>query len=301
MTGDLGDGRSNWGRWGADDERGALNLIGSESVVQAAHAVRTGKVYGLALPIGQGGPLFPYRGAPQRLTLTSKTDEAMFSSYGAAPGVGSNEDVLILASHVLTHMDALGHVFSDGTTYNGHDADFTSLSGAGHCGIEKTASFAGRAVLLDVAGHQEESWLAPGHVIDSDQLEACRAAQGVDIRSGDVLLIRTGWLEYFASLEPGADPGFSQPGLGLGAVAFVADNDVAVVGADNAAIECTPFDQDVFLGVHLALLTKLGVTLIEHLVLAEMAADRCYESLFCAGALPVTGATGSPLNPIAIG
>jgi hypothetical protein len=74
-----------------------------------------------------------------------------------------------------------------------------------------------------------------------------------------------------------------------------------VVGADNAAIECIPFDQDVFLAVHIELLIKLGVTLVEHLWLADLAADQCYEGLFALGALPVTGATGSPVNPIVIG
>ena len=73
------------------------------------------------------------------------------------------------------------------------------------------------------------------------------------------------------------------------------------VGADNSAIESIPFDDDEFLGVHVELLVKRGVYLIEHLMLAEMAADRCYESLFMVAPLPVIGAAGSPVNPIAIG
>ena len=79
------------------------------------------------------------------------------------------------------------------------------------------------------------------------------------------------------------------------------DHDVAAVGADNAAIEVIPFDRGVFLNVHIELLVKGGITLMEHLRLAEMADDRCYESLFTVGPLLVTGATGSPINPIAIG
>lgn len=297
------DGRAgNWGRWGADDQRGALNLQTADVVLAATKVCRTGKVYSLALPIGQGsGPIFDYRGSPQRLTLTSRTDAAMFASYGSADGTGSNEDVLVIASHTLTHMDALSHVFADGHVYNGHEDAFSTLGGAPSCGIEATASFAGRAVLLDVAAHHGVDWLEPGRPITGDELESCRAAQGVELRAGDVLLVRTGWLEYFASLPAGSPPPFEQSGLGLAAVPFVRDHDVAVVGADNPAIECLPFDDGQFLGVHRALLVELGVTLLENLWLKDMATDRCYEALLCVGALPVVGATGSPINPIVIG
>jgi kynurenine formamidase len=291
-------GTGNWGRWGEDDQRGALNLITPELVLEALRIPKSGKVYSLALPIGAGGPIIEYRGAPKRLTLTSSSDGAMYEAYGAAPGVGTNEDVLILAAHSLTHMDALAHVFSEGTIYNGYAASgFTSNAGAARCDITNTGSFAGRAVLLDLPGHQGVDWLEPGHVIDGGELEACRAAQGVEIRAGDILLIRTGWLDFFAT----GQGDYAQPGVGFDAATYIADHDVAAVGSDNAAIESIPFDDNVFLGVHIELLQKHGITLLEHLVLKEMADDRCYESLLCVGALPFTGAAGSPINPIAIG
>lgn len=293
----------NWGRWGDDDERGALNLITSDAVRDAAHATSSGKVYPLALPIQREGvPIFEYRGAPQRLTLTSHADPDMYAMYGGAPGVGANEDVLVLASHSITHMDALCHVFADDKIYNGYDAKgFTTNGGASRCGIEKTGAFAGRAVLLDLAGHAGVDWLEPGTRIDGDMLEACRAAQDVEVRAGDVLLVRTGWLDRFASLSDPAEVGYAQPGLTLGAVPFVRDHDIAAVGADNAAIEVIPFDDDVFLAVHIELLVKRGITLLEHLNLSPMATDGCHEALFVAAPLPVTGATGSPLNPVCIG
>ena len=289
----------NWGRWGADDERGTLNLLTPEAVLAATRVCRTGKVYSLALPIQREGvPIFDYRGAPQRLSLTSDTDNDRFEPFGAPPGLGANEDVLVLASHSITHMDALSHVFAEGKMYNDFGAEeFTTARGAQHLDVAQTASFAGRGVLLDLPRHQGVDWLEPGHVIDAGQLEACRAAQGVELRSGDVLLVRTGWLDFFATGESG----HAQPGLGKDAVSFIDDHDVAVVGADNAAIECMPFDDDDFLGVHVELLVKRGVTLLEHLFLAELAADDCHEFLLSVGGLKVTGAAGSPINPIAIG
>ena len=289
----------NWGRWGDDDERGSLNLLTPERVLAATRACTTGKVYSLSLPIQREGvPIFDYRGAPQRLTLTSASDGDRMSEYGAAPGVGANEDVLVLASHSITHMDALSHVFTDEGIYNGFPRDeFTAIGGAPHCDIRATGTFAGRGVLLDLPAHQGVDWLEPGQVVDRAQLDACADAQGTEVRPGDILLVRTGWLDLFAT---GAGD-YAQPGLGVDAVSFVDDHEIAAVGADNAAIECIPFDDDVFLAVHIELLVKRGITLMEHLQLGELAADGCREFLFSVGALPVTGAAGSPINPVAIG
>jgi kynurenine formamidase len=290
-------------RWGPEDERGALNLLDPETVLAATRVCRTGTVYNLGLPVQRSGvPVFDYRGAPQRLTLTSQTDAGMYEAYGAPEGLGANEDVLVIPAHNGTHMDALSHVFSDDRMYNGFgSSSFTSNGGAGHCGIEKTGGFAGRAVLLDLPRWQGVDWLEPGYQISGDDLEACRAGQGVEVRRGDVLLVRTGWLDLFGSLGEGEPAPFAQPGLALSSVPFVRDHDLAAVGADNAAIECIPFDDNRFLAVHVELLVNDGVTLLEHLVLSKMAADGCHEALFVAAPLLITGGTGSPVNPIAIG
>ena len=289
-------------RWGADDERGALNLLDPATVLAATKVCKTGKVYNLGLPVQRNGvPWFDYRGAPQRLTLTGAGETDMYLDYGAPGDLGANEDVLIIAAHNGTHMDALSHVYSEGHIYNGHDyKSFKPGSGAEKCGIEKTGGFAARGVVLDLPGHLGVDWLEPGTNISGDDLEACRAAAGVEIRKGDAVLVHTGWLKYFATLGPGEPPPFGQPGLGMSTVPFLADHDVAAVGCDNAAIEVIPFDDNKFLTVHIELLVKRGISLIEHLVLKDLAADGVTECLFVAAPLLVTGASGSPLNPIAI-
>jgi kynurenine formamidase len=292
----------NWGRWGDDDERGALNLITPEVVRRAAGVVTRGTVYNLGLPVARyGTPVFPYRGAPQRLTLTSQTDAEMNAQYGAQPGVGANEDVLVIAAHNGTHMDALCHVYADEQIYNGRSAHgFTSHNGAPHCGIEKTGGFAGRAVLLDIAARRGVDWLEPGYNITADDLEDARVAAGVELGSGDILLVRTGWLDLFADVTSRMEePPFLQPGLGASTVDYLVERDVAVVGCDNAAVEVIPFDGE-FLSLHIELLVKRGLTLLEHLVLTPMARDGVTECLLAVAPLLVTGGTGSPVNPIAI-
>ncbi len=294
----------NWGRWGEEDERGALNLLTPEVVLRATQAATTGKVYNLGLPVQRAGvPVFDYRGAPQRLTLSSQTDEANFSAYGAPEGLGANEDVLVIAAHNGTHLDALCHVYSDGQMYNGFSKDtFASQNGAGRCGIGTSGGFATRAVLADLAGHQGVECLEPGYKISGNEIEDCLKAQGVSVEAGDALLVRTGWLDLFGRLAAEGTPApFAQPGLSLSCVDFIRDNDLAAVGSDNAAIECIPFDDDRFLAVHIELLVKLGISLIEHLVLSPMAADKCYSSLLVVAPMLVTGGSGSPVNPIAIG
>jgi len=297
-----GTPRTNWGRWGDTDERGAINLIGAAEVLAGVAACRTGRTYHLGLKVQRKGvPLIDFRPTPERYALFRDTDKEMFAKLGSDGTVAFNEDVLSVPTHNGTHMDALAHCVADDTLYNGFPASAVEANrGASKCGIEKVGSVVGRAVLLDVAAHLGVDWMEPGQRVDGDLLEACRSAAGVTLAAGDVLLIRTGWLDLFASLGRGESPPFAQPGIDLTTVDFIADHDVAAVGADNAAVEVIPFDHGGYLPVHVALLHHLGVVLFEHLVLSPMAADGVVEGLFVAAPLLVTGGSGSPVNPIVI-
>ena len=93
----------------------------------------------------------------------------------------------------------------------------------------------------------------------------------------------------------------SNPGIGLEAARWLADRDVAAIGCDNAAVEVIPFDGNDFLAVHKLLLVQRGIYMLEFLNLAELAADECYVGLLSVGPLKVTGATGSPINPVFVG
>ena len=296
----------NWGRWGDDDQRGTLNLITPEAVKASALRRSTGKVYSLAIQLSQASvPAVHDRPLFERYTLSSVADIGRVPPFfEIGEGVGANEDVIVMPSHIGTHMDALSHVTSEFNMYNNNPSStFTPRGGAARLGIENTGSFAGPAKLLDIAGHvlaTTGEQLAAGQIIDSAMLQACCDAQGTTIDEGDILLVRTGWIEHRnAHLAP--EQTWMQAGIGLDAVSFIRDYSISVVGSDNSAIEPIPFDQNKFLGVHIELLQKLGVTLIEHLWLADLAADKCYDILLAVGGLLVTGATGSPVNPIAIG
>ncbi len=292
---------TNWGRWGDDDERGALNLLTPEAVRAGAAAVTTGKVYSLGIPIQSTGvPLMDYRGTPLRLTLMNESDDGRFAMYGCADGTGAHEDILVFASHTTSHMDALCHVYEDHHHYNGvAAAEMKTNTGAARLGIEKVGGFAGRGVLLDFPKLKGEPWLEPGHMITAADLEAAEQAQGVTVKAGDIVLLRTGYLDFWFQNTPNLP--FEQPGIGLEAAAWLADRDVVAVGCDNAAVEVIPFDTGDFLAVHKELLVRRGIYMLEFLNLSELAADECYTGLLSVAPLKVTGATGSPINPVFVG
>jgi kynurenine formamidase len=295
---------NNWGRWGDDDERGALNLLTPDVIKSAAASITNGNVYSLGIPIqGKGVPLMDYRGTPMRLTLQDSTDDGVYEVYGCHKGTGAHEDVLVMASHTTSHMDALVHVYGDYKHYNGvgHDT-MHALGGAQKLGIEKVGGFAARAVLLDMVKYfgGDDDWVTLGRIITADDLQGAAKAQGVEVRAGDVVLIRTGYLQFWWNNAPNPMP-FEQAGIGLDAARWLASMDVVAVGSDNAAVESVPFDDNDFLAVHKVLLVDHGIYMLEFLNLVEPARDGVYEGVITVAPLKVTGATGSPINPIFIG
>lgn len=308
MTDISTNSKTNWGRWGADDEVGALNLITAERRLAGLQAASTGALYSLGLPVhSEKSPTVPFRSPIQRLTVASNGDQATWDAIGErmgvpSPGTGANEDMIITATHNGTHMDALCHVFQDGKLYNGFPAEsVTPLRGAAHASIDKVEGAAGRGVLLDVAGYLGVPWLAPETHIGDELLEQVREAQGTVIHEGDMLLVRTGWLDYYAESKMSGDAlSGGQAGLDRSAVDFIDRYQISVVGADNSAVECLPCE-DEYLSVHVALLLKRGIHLLEHLDLHEISAAGCHEFFLVLAPMKIVGGTGSPINPIAIG
>jgi kynurenine formamidase len=233
-----------------------------------------------------------------RLTLQDSTDQGVFEALGCAPGTGAHEDVVVFASHTTSHMDALIHVYENGHHYNGIPAGaMRAQAGATKLGIEKAGGFAARAVLLDMPRYfGDPDWVEPGRNITGADLAGACAAQGVEVLPGDVVLVRTGYLQMWYQ-HPG-DFGPGMPGIGLDGAAWLAARDVVAVGADNGAVEVIPFDGNDFLAVHKLLLVRMGIYMLEFLDLSQPARHEAWEGLLTVAPLIVTGATGSPVNPV---
>lgn len=282
----------NWGRWGDDDQLGALNLQTPETILKAVRLVKRGQIYNLSVPLEAEGPQHP---------MFHKTWQTTFFTTNADPcAFQVADDVLTLVTHSGTHMDALGHCWSDNQLWNGRDADNVTSYGVKWAGIEKVSAFVTRGVMLDIARHQGVDHLPMGAVISADDMQACADAQQVEILPGDVLLLRTGWYTVFHRDRVLWESG--SPGPDAGCTAWLKENDIMAIGADNAAVEAydmarrSPTSDR----LHITALRDLGVYLIEHLDLEELSRDEAYEFLFLAAPLRLPGATGSPMTPLAM-
>lgn len=302
-------GVNNWGRWGDEDQRGAANLIGEAEVLNAAGLVRRGTVFSLAVPIDPASPRYPTR-PPSKHDFARTGSDAVVHSLTGAPleGLAYNDDQIDMYTHGATHWDALSHVQVDDTFYNGYwSGAVTASNGARVLGMEHMrASFVGRGLLLDAARHAGVDSLEPGHVINASDLDAICAAQGVEVGRGDMVLLRTGFIQRWWELTNDVERSeyFSgAPGIGKSTISWLAEHDVAAVAADTVGVEVMPCEDELY-PVHQRLLVDLGVTIGEFFVLEELAADcaadRVYEFLLVAQPLYLPRAVGSPLNPIAI-
>jgi kynurenine formamidase len=288
--------REAWQRWGEDDERGALNHIGSAQVQQAAALVRSGGVLSLAQPLSPRTPVPRHRAGVQHFMGRDGGDYA--AGARRPGGFQFAEDTVVLPLHIGTHIDALCHAWYDDALYNGFPGSGTrSTSGAMRCGVDKMGPIVGRGVLLDVAGVNGDP-LRDGIAIGPADLEHAAKQAGIAVAKGDIVLIRTGWAEHQGRADSVSFDG--EPGLDLDAALWLAEREIAALGADNFAVEVIPFVQGKVFPVHQRLIRDFGVPLLEGLLLHELAAIGRHEFLFVASPLPVVGGTGSPINPIAI-
>lgn len=282
---------SNWGRWGADDERGTANLLTSDGVRLAAALVRAGTVYSLAAPLSPDGPSLPTR---------RQTWHVVTTQYRPSRGASFADDVVMMHTHGTTHVDALCHVYVGDTLYNGHDASTIQPGGAQRCGIEQAGPLVGRGVLLDIAGYRGVAHLDIGDAIEPAELDACAAARGITLRPGDIVLVRTGWWQLFDQ-GPAARQRFYQgePGLSGACGAWFRAHDLVALGADNAAVEVVR-DWREALPLHRDVIWGCGGYLLEFLDLEALAAARITEFCFIATPLRLAGGIGSPIVPLAI-
>ncbi len=286
-----------WNRWGPDDEKGALNFIGPEEVKRASGLVRTGEVLRLAQLLSSKTPVPAHRCGLQHFMGRDGGDYAVAGSKRPG-GFQFAEDTVVMPLHIGTHMDALCHAWYDDKLYNGYLGDtIRSTTGAARLGIEKMPPIFTRGVLLDFVKLKGRV-LAPGESINRADMDAAALAAGVKVGRGDAVLLRTGWLEAQKGVK---QPDFNvEPGINVEAAAWLVERDVAMVGADNYAIEAMPFPEGKVFPVHQMLIRDFGMPLLEGLMLDPLVAAGRHEFLFVASALPIVGATGSPLSPVAV-
>jgi kynurenine formamidase len=285
--------RRNWGRWGEDDQRGAINLITAEKRVAAARLVQSGRAVSLSRPF----PKTPGPGNPN--------PAQHFMRWFDRGNGGAALDYYGISYHgfVTTHIDALCHVWDDGGLWGGRDPkEVLTTQGARWGDITQWGDgITTRGVLLDVPKYRGEPHVTIEKPVHGWELEEVARAQGITVEPGDALLVYSG-RESWQSAHPnwgGGDP--QTPGLHASCLPFIRDHDVAVLGWD--LMDAGPNEYGVPWTVHGALFAY-GVGLLDNSLL-EPLANACaeegrYEFMLTIAPLRVAGGTGSPVNPIAL-
>jgi kynurenine formamidase len=299
VTAEGGVTPAGWQRWGEYDEAGALNLLGADAVRRGLAAARDGTPVPLAAPIiaGQGLGL-PGRPPAAHYMMRDGGDYA--AGVPERAGFGYADDVVTLATHGVTHIDALAHIWRDGRMYNGFPASEVTSRGARRLGIDKVLPVVTRGILVDAAANGADR--DPRDRVGADELARLVAATGIDPEPGDALLVRTGWMP---ARQAGRADTSAWPGLDRTCAAFVAESGFVLVGGDNPAVEAYPSgDPDCVVPLHVDLLRGHGVYLVELLDLEALAtaleAVGRSDFLFVLAVLPVVGAVGSPVAPVAV-
>jgi kynurenine formamidase len=215
------------------------------------------------------------------------------------------DDVVLLPLQAGTQWDSLAHVSFEGRLYGGRPASEVSLQGAGPTSIDRvSARFASRGVLVDLPRHLGVDALEPEHAIGARELDDALAATGTSLGSGDVLLVRTG---YLAACRARDWEGLhdTSPGLGLDTLEWIHERQLAAVASDTVSVEVRPSRVPGFVvPFHVVALVYMGLMLGElfdlEALAADCAGDGVHEFLFVAPPLRVTGAVGSPVNPYAV-
>ena len=278
---------SNWGRWGQDDQRGALNLITPEKRKQAAALVKEGYPISLAHD-----------------ALTEKAiDNANPFVRTLQPGAGTfRMDTYSVSYHGLgqTHFDALCHANYEGKIYNGFSVDEVQAEGCPKDSVlvAKTGIMT-RGVLMDIARLKGVNYLEPGTPIYPEDLEAWEKQAGMKIAPGDAVFIRTG--RWAMRAEKG--PSRTYAGLHASCAKWLHDRGVAVLGSDAAQDVNPSLVEGVGLPIHQLALVAMGIHLFDNCDLEELgkqaAQRKRWVFLLTAAPLAIPGGTGSPQNPIA--
>jgi kynurenine formamidase len=310
---DAADKFKNWGKWGPKDEIGTLNYTQAEDIVAAARLVKKGKVISLALNFDQHGPQgakskYPAMGRINPVHTMLRTGTDAYSGVLDHRGIRAADDMVVMPLQCGTQWDGLGHIFYENYMWNGYDCREVTSAGAQKCGIEKTKNkMVGRGVFLDVARALGKKWLDDGYGITIADLDKTAKMQGVTVKRGDFVIVRTGQME--AKLEAGSRdgyPGGDAPGFSFETLEWIKRTELAALASDTWGCEVRPneSEQGINQPWHWITIPIMGMTMGEIFYVKDLAedcaADKTYEFLFVAPAIPITGAVGSPTNPLAI-
>jgi kynurenine formamidase len=283
---------SNWGRWGDDDQLGALNVITPAVTATAAATVRTGRTVSCARPLD---------------TVSSADNPSPVAHHmtgTATEGMGADYFAISPHGFATSHIDALCHIFHEGKIFNGYSAETVTAHGATKLGIHRLRDgIVTRGVLLDIPALRGVDALEPGEPIFPEDLEAAETKAGLTVRPGDALLVRTGRWQWRRT-HGAWDAGSLAAGLDASCLPWLRERDVATLGSDCVSDVLPSRVDGVGMPIHTIVIAAMGVHLMDNLDLdalgAACAEETRWEFLLTVAPLVLRRGTASPVNPIAL-
>ncbi len=298
------DTLSNWGRWGDDDEFGTLNHITDEVRLAATRAVRHGRSVSCGWEIEAPGEMERSTTAcPYAVEMPGA--ENMPPEFHADRRWGFSNERLGIAYHgnTITHLDSPCHLFWDGTLYNGRSHSLVDAeSGSAWAAVTAAANgISTRGVLLDIAKVRDVPWLEPGEGVFPDDLEEAERRQGVRVRSGDAVFLRTGYGRV--RHESGAEYSVTQAGWHASCLPWLREREVALIAADTPQDVQPSGVEGVLMPVHAVGLVAMGLWLLDNCDLEACATTAAelgqWDFHLSVAPIRFAGTSGSPVNPIA--
>lgn len=291
----------------SQDELGLVHEKQPDDILGALRLPRTGKIYDLDSGRWPGMPLFPAH--PPFILTSYRSPHGMRNMHDLdgwlgknTANMGLNTEIMIGTAHTGTHLDSLNHITcGDDSHWRGgySEADFLGDFGPLTAEASSIAPFVCRGVLVDVCKSKGRV-LGAGELITLDDMNAALEAQGTEIRAGDAVLFRTGYMQYWGSDYEQAAAHYGA-GIGHDIAVALGEKRVVLAGADTESLEVNPsVDPENPHPVHIELLIERGIHILELVHVEDLARDGVYEFLFLCLPLRIKGATGSMVRPIAI-
>lgn len=288
------DGDWTVSKYGETDRLGAANNLSPDKTAAAAALVTEGKTYALGMVTGRDTPAY----GPREYDVTVlQLSDGSGTPLGENKATG-NDDLVRTFVGIGSQIDGLGHMGIDHRYYNGvHVSEFVATDGLKQFSTHDIPPMATRGILLDMTKAFGNP-VPDGTAFNRAEIDAASDASGVTIEKGDVVIFHTGKMTATAG-ETALSP--TAPGLGVEGAQYLADLGVVAVGADTWALEAIPFENEARpFDVHLTLLAKNGVYILENMVTDDLAADGATEFFFTLGTPRMEGTVQAIINPVAI-
>ena len=287
-------------KFGKDDEIGTANYVTPDQVKMAVQLVKKGETHPLGIVVDPNMPAFPPRKMMLQVVQPGQHyNRSLKGTFGW--NVVYNDDVTQLWWGTGPQIDGLGHLGEHGMYYNcNKGADFSALTGLTKMGIHNIPPLVGRGVLIDMAKHFGVPALEGGKAFGSKDIKAAAAAQGVEIRKGDVVLFHTGWTDAKLTKAP-TEWVSKEPGITNEAAVYLASLEPMAVGADTWGLDVVPPAKGdlVFYG-HVTLLKNNGIYILETMNTGRLAKESVHEFMFVLGQARLKGAVQMIINPVAM-